>query len=351
MNILILGGTGAMGVPLVNILSKNNTITVTSRKAKPSSENIKYIQGDAHEQQFLSNLLSKEYDAIIDFMIYGTDQFKSRFGMFLDNCNQYFYFSSSRVYADSLGEKITEESPRLLDVCKDTEYLETDEYALAKAREEDLLFNCGKNNWTIIRPYITYNSQRLQLGVYEKENWLYRALHGRTIVMPNDIAGKKTTITYGHDVAEAIALLIGNEHAFGEAFHIVTNESLTWRDILNVYVTSLQEITGKLVPVQFIDNSNSLQEIWNRAQIKYDRLFNRTFDNSKLIAATHYSNFISVKDGLSKCLTECLKAPAWGQINMSYEAWADRLSKCRTPLKEINGSKTKIKYLLRRYMP
>ena len=85
------------------------------------------------------------------------------------------------TYANENG-RITEKSKRLLDVCTDEEYLKTDEYALTKVRQENILLSSGKKNWTIIRPYITYNVERLQLGVYEKENWLYRALHGRSIV-------------------------------------------------------------------------------------------------------------------------------------------------------------------------
>lgn len=44
------------------------------------------------------------------------------------------------MYVDS-DEPITEEIPRLLDVCEDTDYLKTNEYALAKVREEDVLEN------------------------------------------------------------------------------------------------------------------------------------------------------------------------------------------------------------------
>ena len=47
MNILVLGGTGSMGRPLVDKLSKENTVHVTTRKAKASTDNIKYIQGNA----------------------------------------------------------------------------------------------------------------------------------------------------------------------------------------------------------------------------------------------------------------------------------------------------------------
>lgn len=349
MNILILGGTGAMGAPLVQLLGKDNRVAVTSRSKKQSKVNITYIQGNAKEDMFIKGLLRGNYEVIIDFMIYGTEQFKERLNLFLDNCKQYFYFSSSRVYADSNGQPITEDSPRLLDICTDEEYLKTDEYALAKAREEDLLRNSGSNNWTIIRPYITYNAYRLQLGVYEKENWLYRALKGRTIVLPKDIADSITSLTYGLDVAKAICKLIGNEQALGQAFHIVTKQSATWKEILDIYVDVIERETGKRPKVKFVDNSEYLQTIWNKYQIKYDRLFDRKFDSSKLTTVTGFDDFTEFKQGLTVCLKDFLKNPQWRAINWKFEAWADKQAGERTKLKEIKGIKTKVKYLIWRY--
>jgi uncharacterized protein YbjT (DUF2867 family) len=127
-----------------------------------------------------------------------------------------------------LRSAISEDSPRLLYTSKDKEYLATDEYALAKARQEDLLRNSGQRNWTIIRPYITYGEKRLQLGAMEKEAWLYRALKGRTIVFSSDIAKRFTTLTYGLNVAEGIQAIIGATSALGRAFHITCETSLTW---------------------------------------------------------------------------------------------------------------------------
>lgn len=89
------------------------------------------------------------------------------------------FLSSARVYASS-DMPITEDSPLILDMTDDKMYLRTDEYALAKARQEKFLKELG-NNFTIVRPYITFNQNRFQLGVQEKEMWLYRALRGRSI--------------------------------------------------------------------------------------------------------------------------------------------------------------------------
>ena len=175
--ILILGGTGAMGTHLVSSLEDtDNEVYVTTRKQRANRSNITYVQGNAHDDAFIRPLQTEGMDVVVDFMVYNTEEFKKRASLMLDSCSQYVYLSSSRVYSDN-DEVITESTPRLLDVCKDEEYLATDEYALTKARQENILRQSGKTNWTIIRPYITYSEIRLQLGVNEKETWLYRALH------------------------------------------------------------------------------------------------------------------------------------------------------------------------------
>ena len=107
-----------------------------------------------------------------------------------------------------------------------------------------MLINSTKKNWTIIRPYITYSEERLQLGVLEKEAWLYRAMHNRPIVSSADINNKVTTLTYGFDVAKGINAIIGQEAAFGEAFHITSSGSITWNNVLEIYTNVLEKHLG-----------------------------------------------------------------------------------------------------------
>ena len=88
--------------------------------------------------------------------------------------------AENRSYKENNAEciyKLSSAERVYLITYKDEEYLKTDEYALSKARQEDILHRSGKNNWTVIRPYITYSEIRLQLGVLEKELWLYRFVH------------------------------------------------------------------------------------------------------------------------------------------------------------------------------
>lgn len=351
MKILVLGGTGAMGVHLVEILSKrnDNQVIVSSRRKLVGKDNIFYVQGNAHDLNFLYQLLKDKFDVIIDFMNYRTEEFKERYQKLLSSSGQYVFLSSSRVYANS-ERPITEDSPRLLDVVQDQKYLSTDEYALAKARQENLLRDSEYTNWTIIRPYITYSENRLQLGVLEKEAWLYRALHGHTIVFSKDISDHSTTLTYGLDVARAIITLIGREEAKGEVFHITTSNSIAWKEVLDIYLDVL-EVKLKVRPnVIMTDLSLNLQSDRAKYQVLYDRHFNRCFDNSKINRFIDISTFRNPKEGLYACLTHFCESPIFNWINWGQEAKFDRLAGELSSIMRIPSIKQKVKYSLYRYI-
>ena len=81
-NILIMGGTGAMGSHLVTLLSGLGgvNVTVTSRSKHASAGETIFRQGDAKDLSFLGVVLNEHYwDAIVDFMQYTTDEFYQRY--------------------------------------------------------------------------------------------------------------------------------------------------------------------------------------------------------------------------------------------------------------------------------
>ena len=357
MRVLVLGGTGAMGEPLVNLLDeRGDEVYVTSRRKRDESGNIHFIQGDAHDLSFIQRELNRHYyDAIVDFMIYNTGEFKKRSNLYLKSTGQYMFLSSARVYADS-RKPITENSPRLLDVCKDADYLKTDEYALAKARSENILFDSGMENWTIIRPYITYNTNRLQLGGLELGTWLTAVLSGRPLVLPKDVGIHETTMTYGDDVAKAMAALIGNKQALGEAFHITGKDHMKWIDVAKVYRDVIEEQAGYRPELYRPDTSDRLSGIMgNATQIKYDRTYDRIFDNLKLISTCGYDlKFTSMREGLTICLKEYLQLSEdlkERRRNITYEAWLDKSAGKAASVNGLSSTKGKLKYLGYYYAP
>ena len=351
-NILVLGGTGAMGEHLVTLLSQKeeNQIYVTSRKVYRNHDNISYFTGNAHDDSFLYPLLRMRcWDAIVDFMSYSTGDFSKKIGQFLDSTKQYVFLSSSRVYADS-EKPIRENDKRLLDVSGDSKYIKTDEYALAKARQENILRESGRNNWTIVRPYITYSESRLQVGVLEKEAWLYRALEGRTIVFSKDVMDKRTTLTYGYDVARGIAALIGTPKAYSEIYHITVSESHTWGEVLNVYLDVIEQHTGKKGKLLLLDKHPYQCDSRPFYQLIYDRYFNRVFDNSKIGEFVDVNSFTSTIDGLRKCLEMFIARQTFHNINWKDEAGRDRITKECPKMSEFPNIKTMIKYLFYRFV-
>ncbi|MCB1811267.1 MAG: NAD-dependent epimerase/dehydratase family protein [Candidatus Competibacteraceae bacterium] len=349
-NILVLGGTGAMGKHLVQLLAeRGDKICVTTRASRESSTNIEYIQGNAREDSFLESLLVHRWDAIVDFMVYTTPVFQKHVPRLLAATDQYIFLSSARVYANS-PNPIKEDSPRLLDSSTDSNFLAIDEYSLAKARQENFLKQSGHKNWTIIRPYITYSEQRLQLGVLEKEGWLYRALQGRTIVFSKDIANKMTTLTYGLDVATAMVALIGEHLARGEVYHITQGQSHSWYQVLDIYLKVLEKHLGQQPNVILLDMDKFSRCKRAEYQIKYDRMFDRTFNNNKISKFVDLGAFQTLEQGLTQCLEGFLKNPEFLPIDWQSEAVKDRYCGEMASLKELGHWKQKIKYLLYRFI-
>lgn len=351
MKILILGGTGAMGKDLVKIVSQYaQQVVVTSRSTSKKTANVEFKQGNAKELSFLEQLLTSRWDVIVDFMVYKTNEFEARYKKFLEATDHYIYLSSARVYANSI-EPIKENSPRLLDVTQDANYLASDEYALSKARQENLLFNSSKKNWTIIRPYITYNDERLQLGVLEKESWLYSALKGRPIVFCKDIYTKYTTLTSGKDVAQGISSLLGKPGAKGEAFHITADTPISWQEVSDIYLNVLGSHLTHPPQLLLQDLETFLKWRTNKHQVIYDRLYDRRFDNSKINQFINTSEFTNPHTGLSECLNTFIttKPDKFKAINWKEEAIKNKLEKTYIPPTEFSSLKQAIKYYIYRY--
>lgn len=328
---LILGGTGAMGKYLTDILAQSGMwdVYVTSRaKHEEYCDNVHFIQGNARDESFITSVLEHRYDVIVDFMNYGYQEFLDRHALLLDRTDHYMFLSSARVYADS-DDPITEEHPRLLDTTEDLEFLATQRYALRKARQEDMLKSSGKNNYTIVRPYITYSPARLQLGVYEKEQWLYRLLNDKPLVIRREILQKRTTLTSGQDVALGIFNLMGKSEAFGETVHIATEETMTWLEILKLYT----DVLGKTANIYITESFPLVEQCFEGGyNTKYDRLFDRSFNSEKARKLCGITSFTSMREGLKAALTEFLNSyRQFLTLQYDYEALMDRMTKSDCP--------------------
>lgn len=343
MKVLILGGTGAMGKPLQRILSEQNSVAkikITSRFVRASDNSkIEYIQGNARDTDFLKNLLSDNYDVVIDFMNYDLDEFANRIELLLSSTDHYIWFSSCRVYAES-SIALTEESPRLLESSQDNVFLATNRYALRKARQEDLLNRSGYNNYTIIRPYITYNTERLQLGILEKEQWLYRLLKGKPLVISSEMLEHTTALTHGYDVAQVISDIVKLDKPTGDTVQIVGRDTIKWRELLALYVDVLSKrIKGFAPEIYKSSDIKPIEQLYEGGyNTIYDRNYDRWFDSHKIEAILGRAvNYRSINQGITSCLEDFLTSGQFLRIDPVYEALQDELTGTTSSREDFEG--------------
>ena len=348
--ILVTGATGAMGAPLIRILSEipNTEVYATSRSQR-QSEKIHWLIGDAMNDVFFKESLEKNrFDAIVDFMNYKTAKFSERYDFILQHTSHYLFTSSARVYAQS-DHVIKEESPRILDVCKDAEYLSKDSYALEKARQEDILFRSGYKNWTVFRPSLTYNDRRLQFTIFELSEWIYRVLDGNSIIFPSEMRDIVTTMTHGRDVAAIISRLILNSNAYGEAFNINGGGHLTWGEVLDVYQGAIEKSMGRKAKICEVNGIEQITKHLNRYdQYRLARGISRVFTNEKVEAAIGGFEYIPMNMGLAQCLQTYLQTPDAISLPFRTAAYYDSLAGEITPLRRVGSVKHKIGYCLGR---
>lgn len=337
--ILVLGGTGAMGEPLTQILvDKQYDVYVTSRVSHKNKKNLTYLLGNAHDKEFLEEILCEHFDVIVDFMEYGSiEKFRELLYVKLNVASQYIYCSSGRVYADS-DEILCEDSPLLTGTIG-----KWDLYAANKIEQENELKNSGYCNWTIIRPYITYNIERLQLGKFEKEAWLYRAMKKRSILLPKEIKGKMTSMSYGRDVASAIEKLFDNENAYGNIVQISTEECMSWEAVLRIYLFALEKKLSYRPNVLYYDEEQL------QFPISSDRKQNRRFDNSKLRSLCN-TEFVEMEVGLRNCIDRFIdEQREFQKISWYLEGKMDLLTGEMAQIDEITSFKDKLTYVIARF--
>lgn len=328
--VLLLGGTGAMGVYLIpELINLGFDVFVTSRSSISSDNNmLTYIQGNAHDNNFLVKVLADRYDAIVDFMSYSTKEFCHRYELLLKSTRHYIFLSSYRVFAES-DIPLTEKSPRLLDVSDDLKYLATDEYALAKARQENALHESENKNWTIVRPTITYSKTRFQLCTLEAGTIIFRAICNCSVILPQEMMPKQTTMSWGGDVAKMIAMLVLNKNALCEDFNVCTSEHQSWGEVTQYY----KKLIGLIVvPVSL---NKYIKVIGSKYQIIYDRMYDRIMDNSKILKITgiQKESITSVSDGLTRELSNISEIIKHIKIDYEKNAKMDRIAHCRINLK------------------
>jgi len=276
MRILFLGGTGNISSECASLLrERGHEIIVLSRGRTPVPAEYRALKAERKDLEALRTALrGLEPDVAINFIGFEPSDLEVDFAALKGVVRQYVFISSATVYAKPPARlPITEDAP------VGTMWWD---YAQNKLACEQWLHERRQATGfpvTIVRPSHTY-SQRWIPNPVSSGSYTFAARleQGKPVFVPDE-GENPWTLTAASDFAAGLAGLVGNEKAVGQAFHITSDEVLTWNQIYSKIAAALGVPSPKVVriPTDFICQV-APQLIGN---LKGDKSHPGVFDNSK----------------------------------------------------------------------
>lgn len=296
--ILLIGGGGTLGTYTAKeLLRLGCFVDIICPEEKVSdNERLSFFKEYA-TLEFLSKLLSQnKYDGIVNFIHYTSlEDYKPFHKLLSENTGHLIFLSSYRVYAD-LQHPITETAPLLADVIKDDEeFLKTEDYALPKARCEKFLREQSETkNWTVVRPVISFSYRRFDLVTVSGYEIIDASRSGKTIILPEAAKNLTAGLDWAGNSGKLIANLLFKKECFGETYTVSTAQNLTWGEVADIYT----RLTG--AKFRWTDTEEYVNTGHGGYILFYDRFYDRTVDNSKILNATGLKkeDFASIEDGI-----------------------------------------------------
>lgn len=324
MKALIIGGTGTISSAVVRrLIEKKWEVYVINRGTKPLPEGAVPIIADINDEQLVvEKIRDMTFDVVCEFIGYVPAHVERDYRLFAGKTDQYIYISSASAYHKPASNYIITEGTSLANPYW--------QYSRDKIACEEFLMKMYRENGfpvTIVRPSHTYNEQNIPLGVYGK-NGFWQVVRRMQAEKPVIIQGDGTslwTLTFNTDFAVGYVGLMANPHAIGEAFHITSDETLSWNQI---YKTIAQALGVKLHPYhvasEFLSSVGS--DYGYEGSLTGDKSVSVVFDNSKLKRAVpEFKPVISFAEGVRIALDYVLTHPECQKDDPEFDQWCDKV--------------------------
>jgi nucleoside-diphosphate-sugar epimerase len=324
MKILIIGGTGNISWHCVTqalqaghevwVLNRGET-TKTRRACPPAA---KKLSATMREPSSVKNVLhDMKFDVVADFICYTPDQAIIDLELFLNRTNQFIFISSTAVY---------DRKDCVYPISEITRQQNGTNWAYAKNKIEcERVFSShyASENFpiTIVRPGHTYDT--LMPDAIGNGDWTVakRILEGKPIVV-HDSGLNLWTVTHSEDFARAFIELF-TPSAIGKAYHITSDEWLTWNEITETIADALNMQTNVVhMPSVLIAKLNpSFGE-----GLLGHKMWCDIYDNTKIrTIAKGWKARIPFKEGICRTVEWLQEDKNRQRVNLEFDAFLDGL--------------------------
>ena len=275
MKILFIGGTGNIsGAVSREVLSQGIDLYHLNRGQSNQMEGVHVLQADINDPEQVGRALQNHtWDAVVNWIAFTPVDVERDLEYFRGRTGQYIFISSASCYQKNGHYLITESTPL---------YNPLWDYSQQKIASEDRLMQAYRTEefpFTVVRPSHTYETViPIPVGGFREFTTARRMLDGKEVIVPGD-GTSLWTVTHAEDFARAFVGLLGNPQTIGHAFHITSDEALTWNQIYQILGDALG-VSPHIVhiPSDFICNV----EPSFTGTLLADKAHSALFDNTKI---------------------------------------------------------------------
>ncbi len=321
MRILFIGGTGFISSDVSRLTIEQGHDLYLLNRGFHANEitGCHKLTADIHNKnETLKVIKDIRFDVVVDWIAYTKEDIERDLDFFRGKVNQYIFISSASAYQKPPEHYLITESTPLQNQFWDYSKNKIDcEQRLMKAFYEEGF------PATIVRPSLTYSTNfPVAIGGWGCYTLANRILNGKPVIVHGD-GTSLWVVTHAADFARGFTGLFGNPKAIGQAFHITSDEVLTWNQIYQIIAWELgREPQIIHIPSDFIARVSPQF----KGTLFGDKCWSIVFDNSKIKSyVPGFTAGISFRDGIKRTV-EWFKADKKRQIiNHEVDKEMDRI--------------------------
>lgn len=327
MRILFIGGTGTISSAITRQLAESeHELWLLNRgnRLDEVPEGVNQIVADINDEKAVDVLLGDmRFDAVCEFIGFVPEQVERDYRLFAHRTRQYVYISSASAYNKPARSYVITEGTTMANPHW--------QYSRNKIACEELLMKYYREQQfpvTIVRPSHTYCERSVPVGFHgTKGSWqvLKRMLDGKPVIVHGD-GSSLWTMTCNEDFAQGFIGLLGNPKAIGEAFQIMSDESLSWNQIYQAVADALHvPFKPYYISSEFL-NAVAPKEYDVEGNLLGDKAVTVVFDCAKLKRAVPgFQARIRFEEGVRRCVQYVLSHEECRQEDPEFDEWCDRV--------------------------